>query len=256
MTDKPKSADVQVIARAAGILEALAEHPGGLSLSKIAGYVDLSRSTVHRIVVALCNHNLVRATDTGYQLGPALLRLADASRSNFEFDIHPFLVDLSHELRETVDLSSFTGQTITFVDQVIASRRLRAVSGVGVSFPLYCTAPGKAVLAALGTSSTDLLLGKPLERFTPFTHTERESLDAELEEIRRNGGIAFDREEYTLGICAVGMALQAADTSWYAISVPMPAQRFYGQESRLTTALTRTVDAFNESQAKSTGSTM
>ena len=60
--------------------------------------------------------------------------------------------------------------------------------------------------------------------------------------------MAYDREEHTLGICAVGMALRAPDGSWYAVSVPLPAQRFYGQESRLVEALSATVERIEAQQ--------
>ena len=242
-----RAVDVQVIARAASILGALGDSPGGLSLAQIARMTTLSRSTVHRIVVALCKQDYVRSTDSGYQLGSALLRLAEASRSNFEVDVTPFLVELNRELRETVDLSQLTGQTVTFVNQVIAMRRLRAVSGIGISFPLYCTAPGKAILAALGPAATKRLLPERFERFTPSTHPDLASLERELDEVRRTG-IAYDREEHTLGICAIGMALQASDQNWYAVSVPLPAQRFYGQESRLVIALTTSLNAIVKAQ--------
>ena len=242
-----RAVDVQVIARAASILGALGDSPGGLSLAQIARVTTLSRSTVHRIVVALCKQDYVRSTDSGYQLGSALLRLAEASRSNFELDVTPFLVELNRELRETVDLSQLTGQTVTFVNQVIAMRRLRAVSGIGISFPLYCTAPGKAILAALGPAATKRLLPERFERFTPSTHPDLASLERELDEVRRTG-IAYDREEHTLGICAIGMALQASDQNWYAVSVPLPAQRFYGQESRLVIALTTSLNAIVKAQ--------
>ena len=194
-----------------------------------------------------CKQDYVRSTDSGYQLGSALLRLAEASRSNFELDVTPFLVELNRELRETVDLSQLTGQTVTFVNQVIAMRRLRAVSGIGISFPLYCTAPGKAILAALGPAATKRLLSERFERFTPSTHPDLASLERELDEVRRTG-IAYDREEHTLGICAIGMALQASDQNWYAVSVPLPAQRFYGQESRLVIALTTSLNAIVKAQ--------
>jgi len=242
-----RAVDVQVIARAANILGALGDSPDGLSLAQIARVTTLSRSTVHRIVVALCKQDYVRSTDSGYQLGPTLLRLAEASRSNFEFDVSPFLVELSRELRETVDLSQLTGQSVTFVNQVIAMRRLRAVSGIGISFPLYCTAPGKAILAALGPAATRRLLPERFDRFTPSTQPDLASLEIELDEVRRTG-IAYDREEHTLGICAIGMAVQASNQNWFAVSVPLPAQRFYGQESRLATALTASLDAIVKAQ--------
>jgi DNA-binding IclR family transcriptional regulator len=233
-----RAVDVQVIARAAGILSALSDAPSGLSLAQ---------STVHRIVVALCKQDYVRSTESGYQLGSALLRLAEASRSTFELDLTPFLEELSHDLRETVDLSQLTGQTVTFVNQVVAMRRLRAVSGVGISFPLYCTAPGKAILAALDPATATRLLPERFERFTPATHADIASLERELDEIRKSG-VAYDREEHTIGICAVGVALQAFDQNWYAVSVPLPAQRFYGQEHHLTKSLSATLGDIDRTQ--------
>ena len=242
-----RAIDVQVISRAADILNAIGEYPGGLSLAQIAGISKLSRSTVHRIVVALCRQEFLRSTSSGYKLGSALLRLADASRSNFETLVRPYIVELSQTLHETVDLSELTGNTITFVDQVVAPRRLRAVSGTGLSFPLHCTAPGKAVLASLSDETIEHILPEHMERYTPSTMTERLDLEREFQEIRKTK-VAFDREEHTLGICAVGMALQAPGGGWYAISVPLPAQRFYGQEARLVAALKEAVGQIESEQ--------
>jgi DNA-binding IclR family transcriptional regulator len=237
--------DVQVISRAAAILKAIGESPNGVSLSQIAKITGLSRSTIHRIVVALSRQEYVRSARDGYKLGPALLRLANMNRSNFEIEAHPYLAQLSLELRETVDLSELTGQTITFMDQVIAQRRLRAVSGIGTTFPLYCTAPGKAILAAMDPVEAKSLLPARLERLTPSTPTTWMALEEEFKTIRETG-IAFDREEHTLGICAVGKAIQMRNNQWFAVSVPLPVQRFYEQEERLANALTRSVEAIIE----------
>ena len=228
--------DVQSVARASEVLRSLAASPEGLTLAQISAAIDVPRSTVHRIVLALTRQDLVRSTKTGYRLGPALLSLAEASRTSFEAELHGRLIDLGSELNETVDLSLLTGRSITFVDQIVAARRLRAVSSIGLSFPLHCTANGKAVLAALPARALDDLLPTRFERYTPATHVERATLSLELMEIRERG-VAFDREEHTLGICAVGVALRAADGDWYAVSVPMPAARFYGQEARLAASL-------------------
>ncbi|PQK71359.1 transcriptional regulator, partial [Pantoea ananatis] len=60
-----KTGGIQVIARAAKILNALGEHPGGMSLGEIAQVVDLPRSTVQRIVAALDSAELVRSSGAG-----------------------------------------------------------------------------------------------------------------------------------------------------------------------------------------------
>ena len=70
-------------------------------------------------------------------------------RSDFIALARPFLERLSEELHETVDLSTVKKDHLVFIDQVIGPQRLRTVSAVGETFPLYCTANGKAYLAQL-----------------------------------------------------------------------------------------------------------
>ena len=157
---------VQVIARAATILRALEEENSGLSLGQIAQRVNLARSTVQRIVAALETEKLViAATPNGrVRLGPTILRLAASVRSDFVAMARPFLERLSEELHETVDLSTVKKDHLVFIDQVIGSQRLRAVSAVGDTFPLYCTANGKAYLAQLTDKAIEALIGRATRR--------------------------------------------------------------------------------------------
>jgi DNA-binding IclR family transcriptional regulator len=218
---------VQVIARAATILRALEDENAGLSLGQIAQRVNLARSTVQRIVSALETEKLViAATPNGrVRLGPTILRLAASVRSDFVSLARPFLERLSEELHETVDLSTVKKDHLVFIDQVIGSQRLRTVSAVGETFPLHCTANGKAYLAQLSEPAIEALIGRAYESRTPKTLKGFELLIEDLKAARR-AGIAFDREEHTLGVCAVGVALHDPLGNAVAISVPVPTQRF------------------------------
>jgi DNA-binding IclR family transcriptional regulator len=80
------------------------------------------------------------------------------------------------------------------------------------------------------------LLPKRLERLTPSTCTSRAILEKELDQVRRSG-IAMDREEHTVGICAVGACVQFGTGDFLAISIPLPAGRFYGRETKLAAIL-------------------
>ena len=218
---------VQVIARAATILRALEDENSGLSLGQIAQRVNLARSTVQRIVAALETEKLViAATPNGrVRLGPTILRLAASVRSDFISLARPYLECLSEELHETVDLSTVKKDHLVFIDQVIGSQRLRTVSAVGETFPLYCTANGKAYLAQLSEPAIEVLIGRTYTPRTPKTLQRIDVLLADLKTARRTG-IAYDREEHTLGVCAVGIALQDPLGNSVAISVPVPSQRF------------------------------
>lgn len=229
---------VQVIARAATILRALEDENTGLSLGQIAQRVKLARSTVQRIVAALETEKLViAATPNGrVRLGPAILRLAASVRSDFIALARPFLEQLSQELQETVDLATVKKDQIIFIDQVTGSQRLRTVSAVGESFPLYCTANGKAYLSQLSDAAVEALLGRSYPARTPNTKTKLDTLLAELKSARQ-AGVAFDREEHTLGISAAGVALHDPLGNAVAISVPVPSQRFAEREKQIAERL-------------------
>ncbi len=228
---------VQVIHRAARILRALRD-AGSLSLSELARRTGLARSTTFRIVTTLEVEGLVSTTapDGKVRLGQELLSLGAAVHFDLRRELRPSLEALSAEINETVDLSILENDHIVFVDQISRSQRLQAVSGVGIKFPLYCNAPGKAFLAVFSNEEIVRMFPEKLPTFTPHTLSTRAQLIAELEEVRAQG-IAYDREEQTLGICAVGALVQVPVYHLAAISTPVPSVRYYGEEQRLIEAL-------------------
>lgn len=235
-SDTP-AAGIQSIARAAAVLRALERSPEGLGITELAATTELPKSTVHRIVTALVEEELLaRGTGSRVRLGPAISRLGSAAHEGLAERMRPVLLGLRRELDETVDLSVLDGAAARFVDQVPAPRRLRATSSVGELFPLHCTANGKALLAALPVETAETLLPPRLARLTPQTITSRTALLEELVQVRETG-LAFDREEHTLGICAVGVAIPAEEEPVAAISVPVPAQRFGEVEGAVVAAL-------------------
>lgn len=225
---------VQVIARAAEILRLLQAHPSGISQAEIGERLGMARSTVSRILGALDDEGLVasRGPRGPYRLGPEIARMAATVRMGVVMDVHPFMEELSRELEETVDLSILDGDRVTFVDQVVSPHRLRAISAVGESFPLHCCANGKALLANLPPEHA---LPSRLARLTDNTITTPAALRRELDRVRADG-VAYDREEHTEGVCAVGAVLLIGE-QLVAVSVPVPAQRFYRRESELAEAL-------------------
>ncbi|MDF2702622.1 MAG: transcriptional regulator [Rubrobacteraceae bacterium] len=232
---------VQGIARTTDVLRALEAEPGGLSLANVAQRIELPRSTVHRIVTALKAESLVvpASPSGGYRLGPELARFAASAGGEPRESVRPFIERLRYEADETVDLAVLTRDRVFVVDQVAAPHRLQALSAVGVSLPTHCTAIGKALLAGLADEQIERLLPERLPAETTNTITDRAELLAELERVRAIG-VAYDREELTVGISAVGAAIRDAGRVVAALSIPVPTARFAGQEERLAEILLRT----------------
>jgi DNA-binding IclR family transcriptional regulator len=241
-----RAGGIQVISRAAEMLRLLQAHPAGLSQAEIGERLGMARSTVSRILNALDDEGLVAShTARGpYRLGPEIARMASTVRISVVMDVHPFMEELSRELEETVDLSILDQERASFVDQVISSHRLRAISAVGESFPLHCCANGKAMLATLPLEKQAEILPKRLARLTPKTITTPAALRKELDRIRLEG-VAFDREEQTEGVCAVGAVLRGLPEQLVAVSIPVPAQRFYRREQELAQTLLAWVERVN-----------
>ena len=242
-----KSSHIQVISRAAKILRTLRDHPKGLSLSQIAKEVNLARSTVQRIVTTLEDERFVIAASAhgGIRLGPEIARLAAAVHSDVREEIRPFLIHLSNKVNETVDLSVLENGKVLFVDQIVASHPLQATSQPGASFPLHCTANGKAILASLPKAKVEKLLPAQLKQYNDKTITSWDELVKELEGVSIDG-VAFAREEHISGICAVGAVVFDSMGNLHAVSIPIPSIRFYGNEEKLTAALLDTCQTINQ----------
>src|SRR3954454_5169409 len=245
--DQTKASNVQVISRAAKILRALRNHPKGLSLSQISKEVGMARSTVQRIVTTLEQERFVTSASSngGYRLGAEIAMLAAAVHSDLREEIRPFLIKLSHQVNETVDLSVLDNGKVLFVDQIIAPHPLQATSQPGASFPLHCTANGKAILASLPIAEFEKLLPEQLKRYNDKTITSRDELLKELEAVRKDG-VAFAREEHIHGICAVGAVVFDSMGNLNAVSIPLPSTRFYGNEEKLAAALLDTCQTINK----------
>lgn len=247
LENENESSGIRVIARAADILQSLSSHPDGLSLREMAQFVKLPRSTVQRIVNSLEEANLVIAASptSGFRLGPTLTRLAEAVRP---FDIarmaRPLIVQLSAETGETVDFSILSHGKAVVVDQISGVHPLQAVSAVGTSLPLHGSASGKALLAAL--SEKDLEALRPqiqLKAMTKNTAVSWDQLKLELEMIRETG-LAFDQEEYMIGITSVSTAVHGPGGELAAVSLPVPTERFRAKEKQLVEALVNRSQAF------------
>lgn len=207
-TESGRSDGIQVLRRAAAALDEIAASPGQLRLVDLGGRLGLAKSTVRRLLVGLVEIGFASIDDEGrISLGERLLGLGGADDASLATQFRPTLDKLARTTGETVDLSVLRGQQMLFIDQVQSAHRLRAVSAVGVRFPLESTANGKAALELLTDPSAGL------------------------------SDIAFDRDEHTAGISAAGIAARTTGGHIVAISVPAPSDRFDANEPRIVSAL-------------------
>lgn len=242
MTEKqPKNekAGIQVITRAAAILRVLKNAQSGMSLGQIAERVDLPRSTVQRITSALAEEKFVisDANGGGLRLGPELGALAGNAQYNIVEHCRLLLTELTQKTGETTDLAVMRGIGMVFLDQVPGTHRLTTVSKVGEVFPLTTTANGKACLAQLPAEDAIKLIRNEWDR--NGVQADLNSFLAELAQIRSDG-LAYDLDEHSSGVSAIGFCFCDWGGGLHAISVPVPSSRFSMQRRTIESALRET----------------
>lgn len=229
-TKPGRSQGIQVIARAAAILRVLRDSQGGLSLGQISRQVALPRSTVQRIVGALQEERLVIASSAegGLRLGPELHSMAENTRFDIVESCRLLLSDLAEATGETVDLAVHRGAGMIFLDQVPGMHRLRTVSSVGDAFPLTTTANGRAALSLMDDDRAMKLVQAEWQR-TGFVG-DIDAFLKRIEQIRRDG-LAYDVDEHTVGISAIGFAFKDWSGEIHSISVPIPSSRYAASQA-------------------------
>ncbi|MBP1627967.1 MAG: Transcriptional regulator, IclR family [Holophagaceae bacterium] len=229
---------IQALNRAVDILRVLGEHPGGLTIRKLAGLAGLSPSTTQRIIATLEASNLVMGSAQGFRLGPTVVHLA---RSVRPFDVvgmvHPLLLQLASATGESASLAVLSHGKAVVVDQASGRHALTASTKVGSSLPLHSSACGKALLAALPHEDLEnLRIELPLAALTHRTIIHWPQLLPELESTRARG-LAFDHQENALGICAIAISVPIPGPVMTAVSVPIPTSRYREVESLVCEAL-------------------
>ncbi|WP_338494029.1 IclR family transcriptional regulator [Erwinia aphidicola] len=240
--DDERIGGIQVITRAAKILDALGATPNGMSLGEIAQAVDLPRSTVQRIVGALDSVQLVRSHGVGgVRLGPALLRLIANVHTDVVAIAQPWLQALCDATGETVSLARASGLQLAIVHYVVADRELRVVPRIGMNLPLYSTSGGRALLALDSDESAKELVGEAYQAITELTVRDFPALLAHLTEIRHTG-LAYDRGETLEGISTMAVAIDTI-LGRFSISLLIPSARFQLNEERNRAEILKCKDA-------------
>jgi DNA-binding IclR family transcriptional regulator len=220
---------IQVIDRAAGLLDVIGNHPDPVSLKVLAAETGLHTSTAYRILDALVVHGYVeRAASGQYTLGPRLLHFASRVHGKVDLlrEAKPIMEWLRSEVGETVNLTVREGDEVIYVERALPNRMMRVEQVIGSRAPLHVTAVGKLFLAEGGEQACRQYARRTrLKRYTPNTLTQVARLWGEAR-AARDQGYALDNEEAELGVACIGVpVLDAGGTMIAGLSISAPRER-------------------------------
>lgn len=212
--DEEKSADplmVMSVDKAFRVLSAFGrEHPS-LNLSQVASVAGMDLSSAQRFTHTLTRLGYLKkdSETKRFELTPKTLDLGHHFfRSNRLVDrAMPYLMHLSKETEETVNLTMLQETEIIFVSRFLSRHVLNTDVIIGTRMPAFCSAPGIAMLSRLPEDEAMAIIDRSqLKAHTSSTTWKREDLLAKLR-LSAGRGYATAFEEFYHGDASIAAAV-------------------------------------------------
>jgi DNA-binding IclR family transcriptional regulator len=213
-----------VLEKASKVLECfIRDGRSSLGFVELLEGTQISRASLHRTLGEMAENGILSqdAQREDYRLGP-LLRSAAAlagAVSSVPATARPHMERLRDECQETVVLAELHDRHVVPVERADGLHEMRMNQEVGRRYPAHAGATAKALVAHLPREERDALLERlELEQLTEVTTTDRETLEAELDEV-----------------AAVGVAVTLGERVREAVAISAPV---HDAEGRVVAALT------------------
>jgi len=202
---------VNSVEKAFRVLSAFGRQHQTLSLSQVASETGMDVSAAQRFT-----HTLAKL---GYLHKDAQTKRFELTAKTLDLGYHfvrssrlldramPYLMHLSKETEETVNLTVREGAEIIFVSRFLSRHVLNTDVIIGTRMPAYATAPGIAMLSRLPEDEAMAVIdASDLKAHTPSTTWQRETLRQKLRQSAAQGyATAF--EEVYIGDASIAAAV-------------------------------------------------
>lgn len=186
------------------VIEGIAAEKEPIGISELSRKLDINKNMIFRILNSLEACGWVYCEESGdkkYSLTLKPFEVTSRSRNRLTLNnvATPLVYDLWKKTGESTYLGILSDDRVLYLQHFDSTGPIKIAGTVGGLYELYCTAPGKVLLAY----STDEFIEEYAERNfrknTEHTITEKKVLLEEIERIRQQG-YAVDNEEFGNGI--------------------------------------------------------
>ena len=220
------------------------------SLAEITAGTSASKPTTLKLLTTLAALSLVhREEETKrYYLGTQMLSYGEKAAATFDITrlARPYLSALRNETGETVNLGVVSDGQIVLIEKLESPNSIKLSSVIGGTMPMYCSAMGKAVLAAYPEVLLDNYFAQhKLKAITPQTLTTQAAVRADLQRVQTTG-VGIDDEETEPDVYCLGATLRRGEHIIGAFSVSSPKYRLTPlHRDQFVAAILRTQAAIN-----------
>jgi IclR family pca regulon transcriptional regulator len=215
--------------RGLAVMEILARHPAGMTLTEMAEEAGLTRAGARRFLLTLAAAGYATQAGRLFSLSPRLLTVARTwlGGSSLWTFAAPIMREVAAQLNEACSAAILSGEDVVYVARVPGRRILSVSLDVGTRLPAYCTSMGRVLLAGLAPGELETFLGQAtIEERTPKTIVERPALAAAIRKAKANGFAIVD-EELELGLRSIAVPIDdRTGRTVAAINVSTQSARF------------------------------
>ena len=198
------------LARGLQVLELFTERAATLTTSEVADRLDLSRAAARRFLLTFVKLGYLDQVRGTFILTSKVHALGGRQGEGWDrwMRATPVVLDLANRANESVSISVLDGLDIRFVVRDPKRRIFSTRLVAGDRLPAHCSAAGKVLLASLDPGRlNDVLAAAPtLERRTPRTVTDTETLLAELRQVRLRSWASAD-DEMEIGTISIAVPI-------------------------------------------------
>lgn len=208
------------------ILETVATHPEGISLSEIAQQLELPKSSIHPLLATLSDRNYLTANkkEQRFFLGESLFVLGNKFVTDADIleKITEVLLCISEKTAETLYFGVLSKLDVLYLVKADKFSKFRVVSNPGNKLPAYSTGYGKALLSQFSSEQIRSMYpnGK-LQQITANTLCSVDALIEQLEEIKKTG-FSYEKGESTTGIQCVAVPIYLDTKMIAGLSLAVP----------------------------------
>ncbi|WP_274627065.1 IclR family transcriptional regulator domain-containing protein [Arvimicrobium flavum] len=192
------------------VMEILAVHPQGMTLTEMAEETGLTRAGARRFLLTLTASGYAQQDGRRFTLTPKLISVARSwlGRASLWTYAEPFMREVSEALNESCSAAVLAGEDVVYVARVPGRHIVSIALSVGTRLPAYCTSMGRVLLSDLDDAELErFLAAAKIEQRTAKTITNRTAL---ADTIRRAGtqGYAIVDEELEPGLRSIAVPIR------------------------------------------------
>lgn len=199
---------VPSVTKALQLLDTFRTHGPTLGVSQISRLAGVPKSTAFRLLAYLEQSGFVERDGRGYCLGRRLFELGNSVAlcrpDGLRENAAPHLTELFLAAggKTAVHLAVLEDTDVVYLEKIAGPSTMHVPTRVGGRMNAACSGLGKAMLGFSGREAIGTVLEAGLERRTRYSAADPVRF---LQQLRRvhDEGVAYDREEVTLGLVCV-----------------------------------------------------